>query len=336
MLKMRLDLVYAELISRIGGSQALSVLTYASEESMKPSLSTATLNDSLLTPQETTSPKLPKVFIASSKNKAFCIMEEAPNSHHYFSKKFEPKDLLKFVNVLQKEYKLMKESLPSEVWVKAYEDRIDLLSLMIRGPDNTPYQDGLFLFDIQLSTDYPRHPPSVFFISYIGEALNPNLYVEGKVCVSLLGTWMGRGTEVWSSNSTLLQLIVSIQGLILVSQPYFNEAGYDKQMHTQAGYENSRTYNEFVLLKLVQSMTELLQSVPKVFETEIIEHFEKNGQKMCDRLLKYCDDTNTTQPEFPLFPVSKGLKLSLRAAIKIFHEKMHSKLALYSNADQSE
>lgn len=82
---------------------------------------------------------------------------------------------------------------------------------MIRGPSKTPYEDGLFLFDIQLSSDYPRSPPLVHYISYSSERLNPNLYVEGKVCVSLLGTWMGRGTEVWGPNSTLLQLIVSIQ-----------------------------------------------------------------------------------------------------------------------------
>lgn len=49
------------------------------------------------------------------------------------------------------------------------------------------------------------------------------------MCVSLLGTWQGRGTEVWGPTSTLLQLIVSIQGLILVDEPYFNEAGYEKQ-----------------------------------------------------------------------------------------------------------
>lgn len=44
---------------------------------------------------------------------------------------------------------------------------------------------------------------------------------------------MGKGTEVWGPNSTLLQLIVSIQGLILVSEPYYNEAGYEKQTDTQ-------------------------------------------------------------------------------------------------------
>lgn len=117
----------------------------------------------------------------------------------------------RFIKAVQKEYKLLKESLPPGVWVRFYGNRIDLLTVMICGPSKTPYEDGLFLFDIELSSDYPRSPPLVHYISYSSERLNPNLYVEGKVCVSLLGTWMGRGTEVWGPNSTLLQLIVSIQ-----------------------------------------------------------------------------------------------------------------------------
>ncbi len=66
------------------------------------------------------------------------------------------------------------------------------------------------------------------------------------MCVSLLGTWSGKGTETWSPNSNLLQLLVSIQGLILVGEPYYNEAGYERHRGTQQGKENSRLYNEMV------------------------------------------------------------------------------------------
>ncbi len=52
--------------------------------------------------------------------------------------------------------------------------------------------------------------------SYCSDRLNPNLYEDGKVCVSLLGTWSGKGTETWTLNSNLLQLLVSIQGSLLL------------------------------------------------------------------------------------------------------------------------
>ena len=60
-----------------------------------------------------------------------------------------------------------------------------------------------------------------------GLRVNPNLYVDGKVCLSLLNTWTGRGNEVWDpSSSSILQVLVSLQGLVLNEKPYFNEAGY--------------------------------------------------------------------------------------------------------------
>lgn len=47
-----------------------------------------------------------------------------------------------------------------------------------------------------------------------------NLYEEGKVCLSILGTWAGDKNEMWSSSrSSLLQAFVSIQGLVLVKEP---------------------------------------------------------------------------------------------------------------------
>lgn len=39
------------------------------------------------------------------------------------------------------------------------------------------------------------------------------------------------------------QVLVSIQSLILVDQPYFNEPGYEGSMHTDAGRASSRAYN---------------------------------------------------------------------------------------------
>ena len=75
----------------------------------------------------------------------------------------------------------------------------DLLSVLVEGPARTPYEDGLFLFDVQLPNDYPSSPPVFHYVSHCSDRLNPNLYEDGKVCVSLLGTWSGKvsnGREV--------------------------------------------------------------------------------------------------------------------------------------------
>lgn len=160
----------------------------------------------------------------------FQIFENVPSTHKFHLTVFHPTNAHAFFKAVQREHKLLRSSLPFGVWVRSFEDRLDLLSVLIEGPKSTPYEDGLFAFDIQLGHDYPISPPMCHFISYCSDRLNPNLYEDGKVCVSLLGTWAGKGSEVWCPNSsTLLQVIVSIQGLILVDEPYYNEAGYEKQ-----------------------------------------------------------------------------------------------------------
>jgi hypothetical protein len=70
-----------------------------------------------------------------------------------------------------------------------------------------------------------------------------------------------------------------LAGLILVSEPYFNEAGYEKQKGSQQGKENSRMYNEMAVLKLVQALTKLILQPPPVFQEEILQHFRQNAHK---------------------------------------------------------
>jgi ubiquitin-conjugating enzyme E2 O len=257
--------------------------------------------------------------LVASPTENFQVLENVSSTHKYHLTVFHPTNAHAFFKAVQKEHKLLRNSLPAGVWVRTFEDRLDLMSVLIEGPKNTPYEDGLFAFDIQLVHDYPISPPLCHYISYCSDRLNPNLYQDGKVCVSLLGTWSGRGSEVWCPNSsTLLQVIVSIQGLILVDEPYYNEAGYEKQRGnficficashmslifirkgTQQGMENSRMYNEMVVLKLVQSMTKLISSPPEVFKDQIHEHFRKNGEKFYNRIKSWMElsEVDTSEKE---------------------------------------
>ena len=59
-----------------------------------------------------------------------------------------------------------------------------------------------------------------FTFQYYGERLNPNLYADGKVCLSLLGTWEGKNScEMQNPDSSnLQQVLVFMLGLVLVSE----------------------------------------------------------------------------------------------------------------------
>ena len=152
-----------------------------------------------------------------------------------------PKDRLHIL----KELAVMGTALPPGIWVRVDEVRNDAMyvpsfhettmlaealriysKIMIAGPENTPYAGGLFEFDCFLPMQYPNSPPLINLCTTGGGIVrfNPNLYNCGKVCLSLLGTWQGSADENWQPRkSTLLQVLVSIQSMILVEAPYFNE-----------------------------------------------------------------------------------------------------------------
>ncbi|XP_048248264.1 (E3-independent) E2 ubiquitin-conjugating enzyme-like [Haliotis rufescens] len=221
---------------------------------------------------------------SSAPTKGFQMESEVLASQKFRSQEHAATDQRGFMTAVRKELKLLRTSLPDGIVVKGFEERLDLYSVMIIGPAQTPYEDGLFFFDVQLPNDYPNSPPIFHYHSYCSDRLNPNLYEDGKVCVSLLGTWSGKGNEVWTSSSNLLQVLVSIQGLILVGEPYYNEAGYERQRGTQQGLENSRMYNEMAILKLIQSLTSMVRYPPELFRLECHSHLRSQGLRMIRRL----------------------------------------------------
>ncbi|KAI4374117.1 hypothetical protein MLD38_012152 [Melastoma candidum] len=199
------------------------------------------------------------------------------SDHHFFNnddKGFDKSQVKRgWLRKIQQEWNILEKNLPETIYVRVYEERMDLLRAAIVGPAGTPYHDGLFFFDIFLPPDYPNEPPMVHYRSG-GLRINPNLYESGKVCLSLLNTWTGSGSEVWKpENSTILQVLVSLQALVLNDKPYFNEAGYDKQVGKLEGEKNSMSYNENTFLLNCQSMLYVLRNPPKHFEALVNEHF---------------------------------------------------------------
>jgi len=151
------------------------------------------------------------------------------------------------MNRILSEFGSLSTSLPltpqSSIFVRCHAERMDVLKVLIIGPEGTPYENGCFVFDAYLPAQYPNCPPKCQLRTTGGGTVrfNPNLYDCGKVCLSLLGTWQG---EPWGPKSTLLQLFVSIQSLIMVPHPYFNEPGWEPLQGTPKGEEESKKYND--------------------------------------------------------------------------------------------
>lgn len=100
-------------------------------------------------------------------------------------------------------------SYSSTIFVRSDENRMDIMKILITGPDGTPYSNGCFIFDVYFPNEYPTTPPSINLETTGNHTVrfNPNLYNDGKVCLSILNTWHGRPEEKWNATSTFLQVI---------------------------------------------------------------------------------------------------------------------------------
>ena len=118
-------------------------------------------------------------------------------------------------------------------------DEEDLLKgyALIIGPEDTPYFGGYYFFEFKFPYDYPHSPPKVTFCTN-GENIrfNPNLYVCGKVCVSLLNTWRG---DQWTSCQTISTVLLTLCSL-LCNNPLLNEPG------VSINHKDVTNYNEII------------------------------------------------------------------------------------------
>ncbi|CAA6665715.1 unnamed protein product [Spirodela intermedia] len=232
-------------------------------------------------------------------------------SDHHFIDGVSSQVRSSWLKKIQQEWNILEKNLPETIYVRVYEERMDLMRAAIIGTPGTPYHDGLFFFDICFPPDYPHEPPLVHYHSG-GLRLNPNLYESGKVCLSLLKTWTGTESEVWNpEGSTILQVLLSLQALVLNDKPYFNEAGYDRQVGKADGERNAVTYNENAFLLSCKSMLFLLKN-PQSFETFVVEHFARRSQQILLACKAYMDGAaQVAAPPEAAGSSSTGFKIML-------------------------
>ncbi|XP_004296237.1 PREDICTED: putative ubiquitin-conjugating enzyme E2 38 [Fragaria vesca subsp. vesca] len=225
---------------------------------------------------------------------------------------------------IMKEWRVLENNLPDSIFVRVYDTRIELLRAVIVGAAGTPYHDALFFFDIKFPPDYPTRPPIVHYRSY-GLRVNPNLYASGYVCLSLLNTWIGKKREKWDpAQSTVLQVLLSIQALVLNEKPYFNEPGTGSP--GGSGVEKrSRAYNEDAFVLTCKTTLYSLRNPPRNFEAFTAVFFRERGSRILRACGAYVNarvgvgcyrdegelETSTQKPRV-VWDVSKKFKASMQ------------------------
>jgi ubiquitin-protein ligase len=136
----------------------------------------------------------------------------------------------------------------------------------IQGPPGTPYEGALLHFSFRFPDDYPFSPPKVTFLTCDGTTrFHPNLYKDGKVCLSILGTYSGPS---WSGTQSLSTILLSLLAL-LDDNPLSHEPAFEKGTLMEEKHKSYADAVEYSMVKLMIKTYSAYRKTPEKVNEEI-------------------------------------------------------------------
>lgn len=147
---------------------------------------------------------------------------------------------------LIKDIRAITKDPPKGVFYLHDETNILAGKALIIGPPDTPYEGGYYFFKFSFPADYPHAPPKLTYCTNDGKTrMHPNLYKNGKVCLSLLNTWNG---DAWTGCNTITSILLVIRS-IMTKEPLSHEPGLDSR------HRDFYKYQEIIRFKNLELAT---------------------------------------------------------------------------------
>ena len=89
------------------------------------------------------------------------------------------------------------------------DDNMYLWQATIIGPDESPWEGGIYSVRLTFTEQYPTKPPRVRFLC---EMFHPNVYADGTLCLDII-------QDLWSPIMTTSMILTSIQSLLTDPNP---------------------------------------------------------------------------------------------------------------------
>ena len=182
------------------------------------------------------------------------------------------------------------------IWYSFQEESILKGTAMIRGPSGTPYEHCLFFFSFEFPSDYPFSPPKVLFLT--GDdytRMHPNLYREGKVCLSILGTFPGPS---WSASQSLTTILMNLLAL-LDDNPLSHEPAYEKgTLKDPKHFEYAKAVEHQVIAYMLRLADSFLQGKQKYYCEPFQEEIKELLPSLLDGLLTKLESKKNTEEKW--------------------------------------
>mmetsp|Transcript_21805 Transcript_21805/g.37216 ORF Transcript_21805/g.37216 Transcript_21805/m.37216 type:complete len:159 (+) Transcript_21805:193-669(+) len=122
------------------------------------------------------------------------------------------------------------------------DDNLFVWNASVFGPDDTPFEGGIFSLRVTFTERYPDKPPRIRFTS---EMFHPNVYQDGTLCMDII-------QDQWSPCHNICTLLTSIQSLLTDPNP-----ASPANPEAALLYNNDRTSYNKRIRRLAQASIEM-------------------------------------------------------------------------------
>jgi hypothetical protein len=142
--------------------------------------------------------------------------------------------------------------------------------------------------------------------------------------LSLLGTWRGNATENWDPKiSTILQVLMSTQAIIMSEEIYFNEPGFEGEAGTPDGERKNEGYSNIIkYCNAKYAMLDQIKNPPKGFETVVRRHFYLKKDEIMKDLKKWIEEAKENEALYTGLVSDHNYNWCNKFKVKGTYEKM--------------
>jgi len=204
--------------------------------------------------------------------------------------------------IINKDIKTIPDLIKNNIYLEFNEENMLTAKALIIGPEDTIYSGGLYFFNIEFPKDYPHVPPIITYKSSSNIRIHPNIYVNGKVCLSVLGTWKG---PPWTSSMDISCILLSLQSL-LNNSPLVNEPGFEN-------YTGNISIDYKIIVEYENIKTNFYKNTVNIpdgfvlFQNIVLSNYIKNK----DRILKKLEDLKKEKDNFELIMSIYRIKIRI-------------------------
>ncbi|CAI2379971.1 unnamed protein product [Moneuplotes crassus] len=130
-------------------------------------------------------------------------------------------------------------------------------NVIYEGPSDTLYEGGFFKALIKFPEDYPNNPPEMRFVT---EMWHPNIYPDGKVCISILHPPGEDEFNEQESADERWRPILGVESILISVISMLNDPNLDSPANIDAAkqFKEEREAYEKKVKKLTQLSVEML------------------------------------------------------------------------------